>query len=71
MSKSVPGPLEKQPSCCRYPVKKLLSISTTFLWHWEKQTWIFQDRVRKYNEYPFMPVPVKYFWPKKQEADVI
>lgn len=52
-------------------MKKLLSISTTFLWHWEKQTWIFQDRVRKYNEYPFMPVPVKYFWPKKQEADVI
>lgn len=65
MSKSVPGALEKQPSCYRHPVKRLLSISTTFLGHWEKHTWTFQERVWKYNEYPFMPVPVKYFWPKK------
>lgn len=71
MSEFVPGALQKQPSPLRYPAKRLLSIRAVFPWRLEKKTQIFQDRVRKYNEHPFMPVPVKYFRSKKQEDHFI
>lgn len=71
MSEFVPGALQKQPRPLRYPAKRLLSIRAIFPWRLEKQTQIIQDRVRKYNEHPFMPVPVKYFRSKKQEDHFI